>query len=119
MEQQRKITSLQELIDWINNDNDCHVSETDNEYFYIEAPNNADVFVCIEKDADIDDIVLQTIDNLEDFDANERFMELWSKEFAEHNHFTPSHFIKILQEDKETFCGVAYRLRDFVGKKEV
>jgi hypothetical protein len=44
-------------------------------------------------------------------------MELWSKGFAVQNHFLPSHFIRILQEDEETFKGMAYQLRDFVDKK--
>jgi hypothetical protein len=35
MEQKNKITSLQELIDWINDDGKCFVSEQDEDYFLV------------------------------------------------------------------------------------
>lgn len=40
------------------------------------------------------------------FDADEEFNELWSPEFAEHNGFTPSRFITMLQNDEEFFHDV-------------
>jgi hypothetical protein len=66
----------------------------------------------------ISDIISDTARQLEEFDADEQFMELWSKEFAEHNHFSPSQFIRMLQEDEKSFRGVAYMLRDYVEKKK-
>jgi hypothetical protein len=114
MEQKEKITSLQKLIDWIDNSNICHVTEQGDDYFLVEASNNADVHVWVKENDNINDIISDTARQLEEFDADERFMELWSKEFAEHNHFSPSQFIKMLQEDEKTFRDVAYRLRDFV-----
>jgi hypothetical protein len=118
MEQKNKITSVQELIDWIDNEDVCHVTEQDKNCFRVEAPNNADVHIWVKVNDNINDIISDTAKQLEAFDADERFMELWSKEFAEHNHFLPSHFIRMLQEDEESFSGVAYRLRDFFGEKK-
>jgi hypothetical protein len=117
MEQKNKIICLQELFDWIENSNVCLVSEKENDYFRIEAPNNADVFINIEKEDDMEDIISRTIERLDDFDADERFMELWSKEFAEQNHFTPSRFIKMLQEDERTFKDFAGELRILTNKQ--
>ncbi|MDR1984555.1 MAG: hypothetical protein LBQ28_07020 [Prevotellaceae bacterium] len=101
--QKNKISCLQELFDWIEKSNVCLVSEKENDYFRIEAPNNADVFVNIENDDDIEDIISRTIERLDDFDADERFMELWSKEFSEHNHFKPSRFIKYCRKMRIVF----------------
>ena len=111
MEQKRQITNTEELVDWIDNSKICYVSEQEDYYFRIEAPKNADVFINLETDDDIDDIISRTIDLLEHFDADERFMELWSKKFAEHNHFTPSQFIRMLQEDEASFKELARKLR--------
>jgi hypothetical protein len=90
MEQKNKITCLQELFDWIENSTDCHVFDKEDDNFSIEAPNNAVWQIQFEKDDNIDDIIVKAIKQLEKFDADEEFMDLWSKEFAEHNHFTPS-----------------------------
>jgi hypothetical protein len=100
MKQKNKITSLQELIDWIENSNICHVTEQGDDYFLVEASNNADVHIWVKENDNINDIISDTARQLE--------------EFAEHNHFSPSQFIKMLQEDEKTFRDVAYRLRDFV-----
>jgi hypothetical protein len=71
------------------------------------------VFVNFEKDDDIDDIVTKTIERFYDFDADERFMDLWNVEFADHTHFLPSQFIKMLQEDEESFRELADNLRKY------
>ncbi|MDR2147270.1 MAG: hypothetical protein LBE91_12505 [Tannerella sp.] len=109
---ERKIENLQQLFDWIDNSKICCVSEKEDDYFCIEASNNADVFINIETEDAIDDIVFCTIERLQDFNADERFMELWSKEFAERNHFRPSQFLKMLQEDEASFKELAGRLRN-------
>jgi len=111
MEQKNEIKNLRELFNWINNNKTCYVSEQEDDCFYIEAPNNADVFVNIEKENNIGDIIFRTIERLKDFDADEQFMELWSKDFAEHNHFKPSQFIRMLQEDEASFKELAHELK--------
>jgi hypothetical protein len=112
MEQKIEIKNLQELFDWIDDSKICCLSEKEDDYFRIEAPNNADVFVNLEKGDDIDEIISRTIEQLENFDADERFTELWSKEFAGHNHFKPSQFLKMLQEDEASFKELAGKLEN-------
>jgi len=112
MEQKSEIKNLQQLFDWIDSSKTCYVTETGEDYFVVEAPNNADVHVHYEEYDEIDDIISCTIDKLENFDADEQFMELWSIEFANHNHFSPSQFIRMLQEDEETFKELAEKLAD-------
>ena len=111
MGQKKEINSLQELIDWIDNSKICCFEEISEEYFIIEAPNNATWQIQFKKDDEIDDIILKTIEQLEKFDADNEFTELWSKDFAEHNHFTPSQFIRMLQEDEASFKELARELR--------
>jgi hypothetical protein len=117
MEQKTKITCLQDLLDWINNSNTCVVTETGDDYFIVEASNNADVYVHYEEYYEIEDIVKKAIESFYDFDADERFTELWSKEFADHNHLLPIQFIKMLQEDEESFGELAGELREVWHKK--
>ena len=105
-----RIENLQQLFEWIDNSKICCTQEQEDDYFYIEAPNNADVFISIETNDDIDDILTRTIEMLQNFDADERFMELWSVDFAKHNHFKPSQFIKMLQEDEASFKELAVEL---------
>ena len=109
---ENKITCLTEFFDWIDNSKICCVSEKDDDYFYIETPNNGDVFINIEKDDNIDDIISRTINVLQKFDVDERFTELWNKDFAEHNHFKPSQFFKMLQEDEASFKELAGKLEN-------
>jgi hypothetical protein len=42
---------------------------------------------------------------LEDFDVNERFIELWDKDYS------PSQFLDMLKKDKECFQKLADKLR--------
>jgi len=119
MGQKTEINSLQELIDWIDNSKICCFEEISEEYFIIEAPDNATRQIQFKKDDEIDDIILKTIEQLEEFDADNEFMELWSVDFAKHNHFKPSQFIRMLQEDEETFKGLAYKLREVITKQNI
>lgn len=41
--------------------------------------------------------------HVEQFDIDEEFNMLWSKEFGEHNNFTPSQFLNILEQDRNYF----------------
>ena len=115
MEQKTEIKNLQQLIDWIDNSENCVVSEQEDDYFYIEAPNNADVFINLEEDDVIDDIISRTIERLEEFDADDEFTELWSKEFAKHNGFTPLQFITMLQKDEASFRELAGKLKKLMN----
>jgi len=117
MKQNNEIKNLQELIAWIDNNKICCVSEQGDNYFYIETPNDGDIFINLETDDDIEDILCRTIELLENFNADERFMELWSKDFAERNHFKPSQFIRMLQGDEASFKELARKLRKVVKKQ--
>ncbi|GHT66183.1 hypothetical protein FACS189452_01630 [Bacteroidia bacterium] len=112
MEQKNKITSLQKFFDWIDNNSSCYVSDKSENSFDIYAPNDAVWQINYENEDEISDIISKTISQLQDFDADEQFMELWSVDFANHNHFSPSQFIKMLQEDEETFRELARKLRE-------
>jgi hypothetical protein len=118
MEQKNKITSLQELIDWIDNSNVCNITEKDEDYFLVEAPNNADVYVRYDEDDEIEDIISKTIETLRDFDADKRFTEYWNFEFAKQNGFTPLSFITMLKEDEESFRELAGKLSIFVAERQ-
>ena len=109
---ENKITCLNELFEWIDNSDICCVSEKGDDYFYIETPNDGDVFISVEKDGNIDSIISCTIELLQNFDADERFTELWSKDFAKRNQFKPSQFLKMLQENEASFKELAEKLED-------
>jgi len=109
MEQKNEIKNLQQLFDWIES-NDCCVYDQEEDNFTIQAPNNADWQIQFDKDDDIDSIISKTICQLEEFDADEQFMELWSVDFAERNIFKPSQFIRMLQEDEVSFKELAEKL---------
>ena len=115
MEQKIEINNLEELFKWIDSSRQCYVVEKEKDFFQISAPNNAEVYVNIEENDDICDIIDRAIYMLQDFDADERFMELWSVNFAEHNHFTPSQFIRMLQEDEASFKELARELRKLIN----
>jgi hypothetical protein len=115
MEQKNNITSLQELIDWIENSGDFNVFDKEDDCFTIEAPNNATWQIQFEKDDDIREIIYKAIDQLEEFDADESFTEYWNFEFAKQNGFTPLSFITMLKKDEKGFRELADRLREFVN----
>ncbi|PTJ33623.1 hypothetical protein BU033_12760 [Staphylococcus simulans] len=41
--------------------------------------------------------------HINEFDVDEYFNEIWSDAFGEHNQFTPSQFLKILEKDNAYF----------------
>jgi len=110
MEKDVKICDLKTLLEWIEENSRCYISEQDKDYFCIEAPNNADVYVGFVKGGDVHSLVDETITSLKDFDADELFTELWNYEFAKHNCFTPLQFITMLKKDEETFRNLAHKL---------
>ena len=80
----------------------------------VEAPNHT--IICLhvpitESDEEtIGNLKAKMIAQMGRFDADEEFNELWSREFAEHNGFTPSGFMRMLQKDEEHFHFVGFRL---------
>ena len=48
---------------------------------------------------------------LEEFDADNEFMELWDIDFANRNQFKPSQFLKMLQEDEVSFKELTDQLK--------
>lgn len=108
MEDKIKIKNLQELIDWIDNSRICCIEETDEDYFVVEAPNNATCQIEFDKNDGIDNIISKTIEQLEDFDADEKFADWWHKDIG----FKPSQFITMLQEDEESFKELARELEN-------
>jgi hypothetical protein len=100
MEQKKQITNVEELVDWITTTH------------RVQAPNNADVFINIKKDDNIDDIIFRTIERFEDFDIDERFTELWDKNYP----YSPSQFLRILKEDEENFRELAEKLAELKKK---
>jgi len=107
MEQEVEINNLQKFFNWIEINSRCSVRENEKDFFRIATPFNNDVFVNIDENDDMNDIVRNTIEVLNDFDIDERFIELWD------NKFSPSQFIRILKEDEETFCNLADKLREY------
>ena len=83
-------------------------------YVTMEAPNHATISLNVpvmESDEEtIGNLRTEMIDRMGRFDADEEFNELWSPEFAEHNGFTPSGFLKMLQKDEEHFHFAGFRL---------
>jgi hypothetical protein len=111
MEQKNEINNLQELLDWIEEEKSCCIEEKGEDYFVIEAPNNATWQIRFEREDKIEDIIYKAIEQLEEFDADEKFTDYWNEEFAKHNGFTPLQFITMLKEDEETFRSLAYKLK--------
>jgi hypothetical protein len=112
MEQKKQITNVEELVDWITTAHHCFSVDIEDNGLYVQAPNSSDVFVSIAENDEINDILSRTIERFDDFDADEQFMELWNADFAKDNGFTPSQFIKMLQEDEASLRELADKLRE-------
>jgi hypothetical protein len=112
MKTKDNIASLQELIDWIDNNTNCAVFDIEDDNFTVSAPNNAPWQIIFDKDDDVNEIISKAIEQLEEFDADERFTEWWSADFAKHNGFTPRQFIDMLKEDEEIFRELARELEE-------
>ena len=80
----------------------------------MEAPNHATINLNVpvmESDEEtIGNLKTEMIDRMSRFAADEEFNELWSPEFAEHNGFTPSGFMKMLQEDENHFHAAGFQM---------
>ncbi|MDR0367534.1 MAG: hypothetical protein LBH82_00155 [Bacteroidales bacterium] len=106
---ENRIKGIDDFVDWINSKTDCFVSEQEEDFFAIQAPNDAKVFVDFEASAGINNIVCSAIKQLKMFNADYYFDELWSSDFAE--RFTPQQFIDSLKEDEASFRALAEKLR--------
>jgi hypothetical protein len=78
-------------------------------YMTVEAPNNSIITLDFRTEEDPKlviserDFVDEFISSANAFDADERFNDVWDREFAQHNGFTPSQFLRMLQKDQLFF----------------
>ena len=106
MEQKIEIKDLQQLFDWIDNSKICYVTESDEDYFVVQAPNNATWQIQFDKGDDIDEVIYKTIEQLREFDADEQFADWWHRDFE----YPPLRFITMLKEDEASFNDLAREL---------
>ncbi|GHT18519.1 hypothetical protein FACS1894189_6520 [Planctomycetales bacterium] len=111
MKKSNEIQNVKELLEWIAAHSNFGVMDEGENYFYVQCPRDTSVSVRFENEDDINEIIFKTIERFEDFDADDEFTELWSHEFAEHNHFTPSRFLTMLQSDEKDLHELALELR--------
>ena len=88
--------------------------QNDEIYMVVEAPNNATMGYSVPEGSTMEDVYELNIAHMEDFDADDEFTEMWSREFGEHNGFSPSGFLEMLQEDEEYFRKTAKQLRGLI-----
>lgn len=84
--------------------------EGDSIFSVIEAPNHTTLSIELDIEELEDEksglrfhIFNEYEKHINEFDVDEYFNEIWSQAFGENNQFTPSHFLKILEEDKAYF----------------
>jgi hypothetical protein len=98
MEQKQRINDLQELYDYIESEEHFRIFDKDENSFIIQSLRyNTTWQIKYEVDYEIKRIISQTIEQLNDFDIDERFIELWDRDFP----YSPSQFLRMLQEDEE------------------
>lgn len=109
---------LEYSIDHLSFGNSEVVVNDDQVDVTIEAPNHTTLVVQFLgnevqklKEKFMTTYATRAIQVIDSFDPDDTFNELWSKKFAEHNHFTPSGFIRILEEDQQFFKEERERLR--------
>lgn len=74
----------------------------------VEAPNHATVTVNISFDSTDEGnekatMLNEIADEINDFNTDDEFDEMWSYEFGKHNNFRPSQFFRMLLEDEDYF----------------
>lgn len=79
-------------------------------YVSVEAPNHATVGTWIGVGVSEEELRRELAERMREFDADEEFNEMWSPKFGDHNGFTPSEFMGMLQEDMAFFRETAARL---------
>ena len=81
------------------------------QFLTVEGPNNSTRQISIDGAQTMDDVRSMVADELDYFDADEEFDELWSREFGHHNGFTPSVFLDTLISDEKYFELTARNIR--------
>lgn len=76
------------------------VSETLNDF---EEIIETDELMAVIKEDLLDELEGAFIKAVYELDIDDFFNEVWSYEFAEHNHFKPGQFMEMLEEDNEYF----------------
>lgn len=76
------------------------VSETLNDF---EEIIETDELMAVIKEDLLDELEGAFIKAVYELDSDDFFNEVWSYEFAEHNHFKPGQFMEMLEEDNEYF----------------
>ena len=115
-------------LDWGNRDVDIDF-DTETGYVLVEAPHHATIYVDLdpiiayivkhkfEDNSDTDEFISAHIkkaiaEHIEDFSADEEFNEIGCEVTSNpNNHFTPSEFLRMLQDDEEFFTETARKLR--------
>lgn len=122
----KTIDEIIDILEWFNIENDVffnnsfveYEAETERILSTIEGYNHTTVTVEFDK-SDIEAmkqgniksvIVRNYLKRIDDFDVDDEFNMLWSHDFAVHNQFKPSQFIRILEEDKAQFEEIDYNL---------
>lgn len=111
MRKSDKFRCIDDLLSWLESQPRFGILERGDDYFTVDCPYDSAITVHYTHDDDIDDIIDKTIERFEDFDADEEFTELWSREFSEENHITPRQFITMLSNDEKTLHDIAYTLK--------
>ena len=81
------------------------IEDTNALYMSLEAPNNATTgdIIPVSDTTTTHDIKNHLRDMMWRFNADEEFNALYSPEFMQHNHFTPTQFLVMLIEDQAYF----------------
>ena len=80
----------------------------------IEAPNHATMSFTTNEGDSMGDVYRRAVERMENFDPEEEFNELWSRQFGKHNHYTPSQFLAMLNADAEFFEERGDELRSLI-----
>jgi hypothetical protein len=85
--------------------------------FIVEAANNSTMGLDVEgwnEKTSVETILEEAASSMQDFDAEEEFEVLWSREFGNHNGFSAFEFVEMLQEDEAQFHEAAEEIRDYL-----
>ena len=110
-----KITTKEELYEWIVAHNNFNGYLSENE-LYITAPYNSSTLINIEENDSFQDVLLKVIKDFEEFSADHEFNELWNEWFGQRENLTPSEFLRMLMSDEESLHELAKELRQLLIK---
>jgi len=109
-----KIKNVEELIKWITSHSGFDFVEREYHYFTIQCPELSLFRVNYKKDDNIWEILMKTLEILDDFDADREFNSMW-EDVCPHNNFTPSQFLRMLMLDEESLHELAKELRQLLN----